>query len=197
MKTNAVERLWVDGPWRTAFLAGEIRFLKRLCEVRPSGRILEVGCGRGAGARLILKSFRPARIHAIDVDPAMIRRAKRWTRARVASRVDFQVADAQALPFADGCMDAVFNFGIIHHLEDWRQGIREIARVLRPGGAFLFEEIYPALYAGFLLRHVLVHPRRDRFEGPQYRAALEAAGLRLAQGFRETRYTILGAAIRE
>jgi ubiquinone/menaquinone biosynthesis C-methylase UbiE len=197
MKTNAVERLWVDGPWRTAFIAGEIRFFKGLCEVPPAARILEVGCGRGAGARLILKSYDPERIHAIDVDPGMIRRAKRWTRRRLARRVDFQVADAQELPFADGCMDAVFSFGILHHLEDWRQGIREVARVPRPGGVFLFEEIYPALYAGFLLRRILVHPRIDRFDGPLYRAALEAAGLRLVEGYRETKYTILGAAIRE
>lgn len=196
MVTNVVERLWVDGPWRTVFLAREIRFFRRLCEVPPAARILEIGCGRGAGARLILRSFQPERVEAIDVDPDMVKRAKRWTRPRLASRLRFQVADAQALPFADGSMDVVVNFGIIHHLEDWRRGIREVARVLRPGGVFLFEEIYPALYAGFILRSVLVHPRKDRFDGPQYRAAIEGAGLRLVEGFRETKYTILGAAVR-
>jgi SAM-dependent methyltransferase len=197
MITNLVERLWVDGPWRTVFLAREIRFFKELCDVPPAARVLEVGCGRGAGARLILRSFRAEYVHAIDLDPAMVRRAKRWTRPRLAPRLGFQVADAQALPFGDGSMDVVVNFGIIHHLEDWRRGIREIARVLRPGGLFLFEEIYPALYAGFILRSVLVHPRVDRFDGPQYRAAIEGAGLHLVDGFRETKYTILGAAVRE
>lgn len=196
MITNVVERLWVDGPWRTAFLMGEIRFFQTLCEVPPAARILEVGCGRGAGARLILKSYSPDSVDAIDVDPAMVKRARRWTRPRLASRLRFEVADAQALPFGDGSMDAVFNFGIIHHLEDWRRGIAEIARVLRPGGVFLFEEIYPALYAGFILRSVLVHPRKDRFDGPQFRAALEEAGLHLAEGCHETKYRILGAAVR-
>jgi ubiquinone/menaquinone biosynthesis C-methylase UbiE len=197
MKTNLVERLWVDGPWRIPFLAGEIRFFKGLCEVAAAARMLEVGCGRGAGARLILKHYGPKRLEAIDIDPDMIRRARRWTRPSLAQRLDFRVADAQELPFPDGCMDAVFNFGIIHHLEDWRRGIGEIARVLRPGGVFLFEEIYPALYAGFLLRRILAHPRQDRFAGPEYRAALEGSGLRLVKGCWETKYRILGAAIRE
>jgi hypothetical protein len=53
-----------------------------------------------------------------------------------------------------------------------------------------------ALYAGFILRRVLVHPRHDRFHGPQYRAELEANGLRIVPGYRETKYTIVGAAVR-
>ena len=196
MKTNLIERLWVDGPWRVPFIASELRFFMDLCSVSPGGRLLEVGCGRGAGARMILRRYSPRMLDAIDVDPDMIRRARRWTRPALARRVSYQVADAQELPFSTGSMDAVFNFGIIHHLEDWRRGIREISRVLRPGGAFLFEEIYPALYAGFLLRHLLIHPRHDRFQGPQYRAELEANGLRIVPGYRETKYTIVGAAIR-
>ncbi len=197
MRTNLIERLWVDGPWRIPFLLEEIRFFKSLCDVARDLRMLEVGCGRGAGARLVLRHYAPQRLDAIDIDPAMIRRASRWTSKRLREKLRFQVADAETLPFADGCMDAVFNFGILHHLEAWRRGISEISRVLRPGGVFLFEEIYPALYAGFLLRSVLVHPRADRFEGPEYRAALEAVGLRLVEGYRETRYRIVGAAIRE
>jgi SAM-dependent methyltransferase len=91
-------------------------------------------------------------------------------------------------------MDAVFNFGIIHHLEDWRRGIGEIARVLRPGGTFYFEEIYPDLYANAVTRQLLAHPRRDRFGAEEYRGALERAGLGLGTGYRESRYRILGVA---
>ncbi len=197
MKTNWVERLWIDGPWRIPFQVHEIRYFKNLCGIAPRARILEIGCGRGAGARMIRREYAPRRIDAIDIDPDMIRRAERHPGAAGDDSIHFQVADAQHLPFADRSMDAVFNFGIIHHLEDWRQGIREIARVLKPGGLFFFEEIFPALYAGFILRWVLVHPREDRFDGPQYRGELEAAGIRLMEGYRESRYTILGAGRRE
>ncbi len=197
MKTNWVERLWIDGPWRIPFQAGEIRRFKALGASMEGGRVLEVGCGRGVGARLILQSFDPARVEGIDIDPDMIRRAQRRVTPPLSSRLGFRVGDAQSLPFPDHSMDAVFNFGIIHHLEDWRSGIREIARVLKPGGVFCFEEIYPALYAGFLLRWVLVHPRVDRFSGPEYRAALAGAGLELVEGYRETKYTIVGVAVRK
>jgi SAM-dependent methyltransferase len=94
-------------------------------------------------------------------------------------------------------MEAVFNYGIIHHLEDWEQGIREIGRVLKRGGGFYFEEIYPALYANVITRRLLEHPTENRFHGPEYRAALQKGGLRLLPGYKETRFAILGVAVKE
>jgi ubiquinone/menaquinone biosynthesis C-methylase UbiE len=196
LKTNWVERLWINGPWRVPFQVAEIRRFRRLRDVPPGARVLEIGCGRGVGARLILEVYAPAHVDGIDIDPDMVRRASRRVTPQLAGRLDFRVADAQELPFPDSSMDAVFNFGILHHLEDWRRGIREIARVLKAGGVFCFEEIYPALYAGFLLKWVLLHPRRDRFDGPAYRAALAEAGMELLDGYAESKYRIIGAAVR-
>jgi ubiquinone/menaquinone biosynthesis C-methylase UbiE len=104
------------------------------------------------------------------------------------------VADAQHLPYGDASFDAVFNFGIIHHLEDWEQGIREIARVLVKGGALYFEEIYPPLYANPLFRHLLAHPTENRFFGSDFRQTLSQAGLTLVLPYRESRLGILGVA---
>jgi ubiquinone/menaquinone biosynthesis C-methylase UbiE len=196
MKTNWVERLWIDGPWRIPFQAAEVRHFQRLRPVAPGARVLEIGCGRGVGARLVLKAYRPARLDAIDIDPDMIRRAERRLSPGLRETIRFQVADAQELPFPDASMDAVFNFGIVHHLEDWRKGIREIARVLKPGGAYCFEEIYPALYAGFILRWVLVHPRHDRFDGPAYRAVITEAGMEILDGSTESKYSIVAVAVK-
>jgi SAM-dependent methyltransferase len=94
-------------------------------------------------------------------------------------------------------MDAVFNFGIIHHLLDWKRGIYEIARVLKSGGGFYFEEIYPPLYANFITGRLLVHPTENRFHGPEYRAALRDEGLRLLPGYKESRFAIVGVAVKE
>jgi SAM-dependent methyltransferase len=197
VKVNWVEAVWVNSPLRTVTQLREIAYFRRARRMEAGGRALEIGCGRGVGVQLIRRAFAPARVDGIDIDPAMVRRAERRKRRAAMREATFRVADAQALPYGDACMDAVFNFGIIHHLEDWRKGIREIARVLKAGGAFYFEEIYPALYANAFWRHFLLHPREDRFSGPELRAQLAAAGLALVPGYRETRNRIVAVAVKD
>lgn len=197
MKVNWAERLWVNSPLRFFIQQRETRFFKRLRNLEPGARCLEIGCGHGAGARIILKTFQPSRLDGLDVDPVMIRLASRRQPQWTIERLQFLVGDAQRLPYVDGSMEAVFNYGIIHHLEDWEQGIREIVRVLKRGGGFYFEEIYPALYANLITRRLLEHPTENRFHGPEYRAALENEGLRLLPGYKETRFAILGVAVKE
>ena len=145
MKVNWAERLWVNSPLRFLIQQRETRFFRRLRNLEPGTRCLEIGCGHGAGARIIVNAFQPTHLDGLDIDPVMIRLALRRQRKWTAERLRFLVGDAQNLPYVDGSMDAVFNFGIIHHLENWRQGISEIARVLKSGGGFYFEEIYPPL----------------------------------------------------
>ncbi len=197
MKVNWLERLWINSPMRVFVQRREAGFFKRLRAMTPGGHVLEIGCGRGVGAELILRAFRPCRVDALDVDHGMIRLARRRRPAQTDGRLFFYVADAQYLPYPDACLDAVFNFGIIHHLEDWERGVGEIARVLKPGGGFYFEEIYPPLYANPLFRHLLDHPTENRFHGPEFRAALRAAGLSLIPGYRESPFGILGVAVKE
>ena len=197
MKVNWPERLWVNSPLRFFIQQRETRFFKRLRNLEPGSRCLEIGCGHGAGARIILKTFQPSRLDGLDVDPVMIRLASRRQPQWTIDRLQFLVGDAQRLPYADGSMEAVFNYGIIHHLEDWEQGIREIVRVLKRGGGFYFEEIYPPLYANAITRRLLEHPTENRFHGPEYRAALQKGGLRLLPGYKETRFAILGVAVKE
>jgi ubiquinone/menaquinone biosynthesis C-methylase UbiE len=192
MKVNWPEALWVNSPLRYLVQRREIGFFRRTRELEPGARVLEIGCGRGAGAELIRRTFHPAWIEGVDLDPRMIGLALRRRLPETA----FRVADAQSLPYPDGCMDAVFNFGIVHHLEDWRKGLREIHRVLKPDGCFYFEEIYPDLYANAVLRHLLRHPREDRFRGPEFRGELLAAGLQLLAGYKESRYRILAVAVK-
>ena len=197
MKVNWAERLWVNSPLRFLIQQRETRFFKRLRNLEPGARCLEIGCGHGAGARIILKTFQPSRLDGLDVDPVMIRLASRRQPQWTIDRLQFLVGDAQRLPYADGSMEAVFNYGIIHHLEDWEKGIREIVRVLKRGGGFYFEEIYPALYANVITRRLLEHTTENRFHGPEYRATLQKEGLRLLPGYKETRFAILGVAVKE
>jgi SAM-dependent methyltransferase len=76
-------------------------------------------------------------------------------------------------------MDVVFGFGVLHHLPDWRQGLAEISRVLKPGGVYFLEEFYPSLYLNFLARRLFFHPEEDRFFSRDLHQALPQAGLLL------------------
>jgi ubiquinone/menaquinone biosynthesis C-methylase UbiE len=177
VKLNWAERWVVNNPLRVLQQRLEMRWLRRAHGLRPGSRVLEIGCGRGAGAAIIEREFLPATLLASDLDPAMLERAARYLAARGRPRVPLIAADATALPFPDGSFDAVFDFGAVHHVPEWRRVLAETARVLRPGGAFYFEELFPSLYQNAVTRHILLHPAHDRFRSADLREALDRAGL--------------------
>lgn len=199
MIVNWPERLWVNSPVRRYVQQQEGRFFKKMGRLAPGGTCLEIGCGCGVGARIIHEAFAPSAIHALDIDVAMLEAAKKRRKRSAWKDIPLHLltADAQELPFPGDCFDAVFNYGIIHHLENWQKGVTEIARVLKEGGVFFFEEIYPPLYANPLFIRMLDHPRENRFHGPEYRGALADAGLQLLDGYKESRFAILGAAVKD
>jgi ubiquinone/menaquinone biosynthesis C-methylase UbiE len=178
MKTNWLERQIVNSPIRVLIQEQIIlRWIKSKVDLPPGGRFLEIGCGRGAGACLLLKEFMPAAIHAMDLDVQMISQARRYVTPEQARQINLYVGDALHLPHKNAWADAVFGFGVLHHLPDWRGGMAEIARVLKPGGLYFLEEFYPSFYLNFLARRLLCHPEEDRFESGDLRQALAATGL--------------------
>jgi ubiquinone/menaquinone biosynthesis C-methylase UbiE len=196
MQVNWPERFYCRSFVRKIAQWREVGFFRATAPLRPGAKVLEIGCGDGGGAGIFARAFAPGLYHGLDVDPAMIKVAARRRLGARGNNALFLLGDAERLPYADGTFDAVVNFGIIHHLPDWRRGVSEVARVLRPGGTFYFEEIYPPLYANPLFRVILAHPREDRFHGPEFRAALDAQSLSLLPGFHESRLYILGVAIK-
>lgn len=142
------------------------------------GRALEIGCGRGIGVEIILDRFGAGRVDAFDLDARMVRLARRRT-ARRGARASIWRGDAEAIAAADGLYDAVFDFGILHHLPDWRRGLREIRRVLRPGGRLYAEEVLAPLLRRFPWRRLFRHPAEDRFDARGFAAALGDSGFRL------------------
>jgi ubiquinone/menaquinone biosynthesis C-methylase UbiE len=107
----------------------------RLSALRAE-RVLETAAGTGIVTRALLRVLSGgARVVATDLNPPMLDRAAE----RIASsRVSWQKADAQALPFPDGAFDAVVcQFGVMF-FPDKQKAFREARRVLRPGGRFIF-----------------------------------------------------------
>ena len=97
------------------------------------------------GARLILKAFQPTVLHALDLDIKMVLKARAYLDARHKRMIALYLGDVSRLPYRDGSLDALFGFGVLHHIPDWKGGVKEIARVLKPGGLYFLEEIFPPL----------------------------------------------------
>ena len=89
-------------------------------------RFLDVGCGMGELAERVQREL-GAEVVAVDISSRMVE----LTRAR---GVDASVADVQELPFEDGSFDCVAANWVLYHVPDLDLGVRELARVLRPGG---------------------------------------------------------------
>jgi ubiquinone/menaquinone biosynthesis C-methylase UbiE len=141
------------------------------------GRALEIGCGCGVGTDLILQRFGAYEVHAFDLDPDMVARARRRLSGHPTKRLNLYVADAASVPEPDASFDAVFDFGIVHHVPDWRAAIGEVRRVLRPGGRFYFEEVTRQALQRWSYRTFLDHPEHDRFSAEDLVAELERQNL--------------------
>ena len=197
MKLNWAERWVVNNPFRVIGQRIEIHFLKGMISLREGMKILEVGCGRGAGARLIHKTFRPSSLYAMDLDIDMVRKAKGYLSPEEREKILLHVGDVFRLPFRDGELDVVFGFGVLHHVLDWRGAAGEIARVLKTGGIYVLEELYPSTYQNFITKHILVHPNEDRFLSQDLREGLESKGLQVRDAIELKKIGILGVSVKD
>lgn len=178
MKLNLTERLLVNNPIRAAIqMSYEGPLLRKLGGPIQGGTVLEVGCGRGTGIKVIFRHFGPAHVFGIDIDPLQIERASRRVAIRYKHRVTLLQADAERLPFEENSFDAVFDFGALHHVPNWQMSIAEIRRVLKQGGTFFFEEITRAALERWIYRKLFEHPASNRFSEADFLAELEAHGL--------------------
>jgi SAM-dependent methyltransferase len=101
------------------------------------GKILEVSCGHGGGASYLTRRLQPAGYTALDLNATGIRFCK--TRHHIAN-LDFIQGDAENLPFEAKTFDAVINVEASHCYPNFAKFLAEVARVLRPGGHFLYAD---------------------------------------------------------
>ncbi len=125
-------RFFLQRHWEMAIFR---RMLRKRGVSLEGKRVLDAGCGSGFGALLIKETLRPAHVSGIDIMPEQIAIARRR-----APHMDFDVGDLTQIPSDGASYDAVFVFGVLHHVPRWHDGLSEINRVLRPGGHLLVEE---------------------------------------------------------
>jgi ubiquinone/menaquinone biosynthesis C-methylase UbiE len=179
MKLNCAETLLVNNPFRELSQRYfEAPLFRRMAGSLEGARVLEIGCGRGAGVDVLLSQLNAAQVYGIDLDLAQVRRARKRL-ARESHRVTLATADAERLPFFDAFFDAVADFGALHHALRWQSAVWEIARVLKPGGRFLFGEVTAAALNRRIYKLLLEHPETNRFSEAEFLAELAVNGMRL------------------
>lgn len=102
-------------------------------------RVLEVGCGHGGGASYITRTLGPTSYTGLDLNPAAIALCQKTHKV---PGLDFVQGDAENLPFPDQSFDAVVNIESSHNYPLFSRFLAEVARVLRPGGHFLYSDVH-------------------------------------------------------
>jgi SAM-dependent methyltransferase len=112
-------------------MRGEHRIALEMLSISGGERVLDVGCGTGNFTRSFARAAGNGVVVGLDASRTMLARAVRETDA---DNVAYVLGDACALPFRDGCFEAVCCFAALYLIQRPMQAVDEIARVLAPGG---------------------------------------------------------------
>ena len=109
---------------------GDAALAVRLSGMEPGDRVVDIGCGPGVAARYAARLG--ATVTGVDPAPVMLRVARLLTRRR--TKVRYLKGAAEAIPLPGGSVSVVWSIATVHHWSDIDAGIRELRRVLLPGG---------------------------------------------------------------
>jgi len=124
--------------------------MAKLAKPKASDRVLDVGCGIGGSARWLAREF-GCQVTGIDLTEDYILAASKLTQlVKLNQRVDFQVASALQLPVEDQSIDLVWTEHASMNIQNKPGFYREIARVLKPNGRFVFHDVFAAKVAAQL-----------------------------------------------
>ncbi len=166
--------------WDTRFPDDGPAYAAAVAELglRAGDRVLDAGCGTGRALPPLRAAVGPAGVVlGADLTPAMLEAAVRAGRDRDGRLL---LTDVAALPLRDGALDAVFAAGLVAHLPEPAENLRELARVVRPGGRLaLFHPIG---------RAALAARRGRRITPDDLRAEANLGPLLAGSGWRMTSY---------
>jgi SAM-dependent methyltransferase len=165
-----------------------------LPHLRPGMRLLDCGAGPGTITLGLAEAVAPGEVVGIDISPIQVERASALAEECGVTNVRFEVGDINALPFADDSFDVAFAHTVLMHLRDPVAALREMRRVVRPGGivaardnAFFLTEPLTPEFEQFLTMMANVSQstvgRPTPAMGLRHRGLLVEAGLCRAEGF--------------
>ena len=129
-------------------------------------RLLEVGCGMGTD--LLQFARGGARVTGVDLTPRSIETSRKHLQL-YGQTGDFAITDAETLPFAGESFDVVYSNGVLHHTPDTAGAVREVHRVLKPGGlarVMLYHRNSWNYWFDIVARHGVLHGELSRGHSP-------------------------------
>ncbi|MFB7835062.1 class I SAM-dependent methyltransferase [Streptomyces sp. NPDC056056] len=146
--------------------------------LRPGDAVLDAGCGTGRALTPLRAAVGPSgTVLGADLTPEMLERAVAAGRGGTPGTATLLLTDVGHLPVRDGALDAVFGAGLVSHLAEPVAGLRELARVVRPGGRLAL--FHPIGRAALAARHGRQITPDDLRAEPRLRPVLAQAGWRL------------------
>jgi len=141
LKLGRIEKWFMNRSHHAEQTINRTERLLHFVSIEGKQDFLEVGCGSGAVSNHIAEKY-SLNGAGTDIDPDQIRLAQR--RSGNLANIRFVEADAANLPFEDNGFDIVLSFGVMHHISNWLDALREISRVLRSGGYLIYWDlVYP------------------------------------------------------
>ncbi len=126
---------WLVGQVMAFKNAARSEWVLSLLSLESAEDILEVGFGSGVDVRRVALRARGARVAGVDRSSEMLRQARRRNAAEITGgRVDLRLGSTETLPFPDGGFDRAFSINSVQFWGDRHRCLRELRRVLRPGG---------------------------------------------------------------
>jgi SAM-dependent methyltransferase len=114
----------------------------RIGELRAGERVVDVGCGAGIDSLIAAKMVGPAgHVTGVDMTSAMLDKARAAAAEGKSANVEFMEGYGERLPVADGSVDVVISNGALNLMPDKVAALREMARVLKPGGRLQIADI--------------------------------------------------------
>ncbi|GAB3032299.1 class I SAM-dependent methyltransferase [Natronobiforma cellulositropha] len=146
--------------------------------VEAGETVLDLGCGSGYAGRALCETYEAGRVVGLDGSPEMARNAAGYTDD---PRIDYVVGDFDTLPFATDSVDHVWTMEAFYYARDPHRTLREIARILRPGGTLYCAVNY---YEENVHSHgwqEFISVEMTRWSREEYREAFRDAGLAVAE----------------
>jgi ubiquinone/menaquinone biosynthesis C-methylase UbiE len=172
-----------DAPWHRLVR----KYLKN--EDFENKAVLEIGCGRGDFACSLTQTFpKPSLYLAADYSPVAVARGKAFAAGKNLTLIQWAVNDIQALPYPDNTFETIISCETIEHVPDPVQGVRELHRVLGPGGRLFLSTPNYLKTIGLYRGYMRLTGRRYTETGqpinnfvvlPQTRAWLTSVGLKI------------------